>query len=602
MLSLLGFILHFAWCHAANITYTFNLTDTYLAQAGFFKTVKTINGLSPGPVIEADENDWITVVVHNHLQESAAIHFHGILQRGTPWSDGVPGVTQYPIPSGEDYTYKFQALHQSGPFWYHSHYRGYLSDGLYGLIYIRPAPHQERPYLLITSNPDDIRLLTALEKAPLYLVADDIFKPPMDEVIQRMFTYGIDPLCIQSIIVNGKGRVVCHSQEAIDLLARQMTALPEPVYFDSMACARDPFLDYYQGTLLDHYALETPGYSPPCRETKSRLHMHYTNNKDWQYVVVLNAGGQYTKAFSIDDHLIYVVAIDGVFVTPRKVHSILIPVGSRYTICFRTEPFKHQNPQLPFAMHFAAAHTPQFIEAVAFLVYGTEDLFEEADFSASVNPSTYRNGEVFQRLDSRLTHRSLRSVWPQHLEPLDPQYVFQPGPNADVTFHFLLHMFDRVQFTMFRNRAQIDHAFETSRPLLHCWRDGDLQRSTSLPAILQPPIRLGQVVDLIVQNHKHINHPVHLHGHLVHVISFSHKEHFPYESVQDAIDDDYANLNLINPPCLDVVMIPVGGHAVLRFVADNPGIWLFHYHNIGHLLGGMGAVLQEAVDHIPQEL
>lgn len=34
---------------------------------------------------------------------------HGILQKGTPWEDGVPGYGQCPIAPGGTFTYRWQA-------------------------------------------------------------------------------------------------------------------------------------------------------------------------------------------------------------------------------------------------------------------------------------------------------------------------------------------------------------------------------------------------------------------------------------------------------------------------------------------------------------
>lgn len=42
----------------------------------------------------------------------------------------------------------------------------------------------------------------------------------------------------------------------------------------------------------------------------------------------------------------------------------------------------------------------------------------------------------------------------------------------------------------------------------------------------------------------------------------------------------------------DTVYIPSRGHAILRFRADNPGIWLFHCHIIWHQASGMAMLLQ----------
>lgn len=79
---------------------------------GFSRPVYLINGQQPAPLIEADEDDTLEVFVKNDLPVETTIHWHGtsyllldrqyvlirgltgILQRGTPHMDGVPGVTQ----------------------------------------------------------------------------------------------------------------------------------------------------------------------------------------------------------------------------------------------------------------------------------------------------------------------------------------------------------------------------------------------------------------------------------------------------------------------------------------------------------------------------
>ena len=42
------------------------------------------------------------------LSDSAAVHWHGLHQKGTPWMDGVAYITQCPIGPGQTFTYKFK--------------------------------------------------------------------------------------------------------------------------------------------------------------------------------------------------------------------------------------------------------------------------------------------------------------------------------------------------------------------------------------------------------------------------------------------------------------------------------------------------------------
>lgn len=54
----------------------------------------------------------------------------GMLQNGTNWADGVPGISQCPIPAGKSFQYKFTVANQFGTYWYHSHMGNTMADGL----------------------------------------------------------------------------------------------------------------------------------------------------------------------------------------------------------------------------------------------------------------------------------------------------------------------------------------------------------------------------------------------------------------------------------------------------------------------------------------
>jgi FtsP/CotA-like multicopper oxidase with cupredoxin domain len=93
------------------------------------------NGSMPGPMIEAIQGDRVRIIVHNRLPEATTVHWHGI---ELPIAmDGVPGLTQEPIPPGGKFTYEFE-LHQSGTFFYHSHGAMQEIMGMTGLFVIHP--------------------------------------------------------------------------------------------------------------------------------------------------------------------------------------------------------------------------------------------------------------------------------------------------------------------------------------------------------------------------------------------------------------------------------------------------------------------------------
>ena len=52
----------------------------------------------------------------------------------------------------------------------------------------------------------------------------------------------------------------------------------------------------------------------------------------------------------------------------------------------------------------------------------------------------------------------------------------------------------------------------------------------------------------------------------------------------------------------DTFMVKPNGHIVLRFRADNPGIWLFHCHIEWHVDSGLLATMVEAPDELQANL
>ncbi|KDN43026.1 hypothetical protein RSAG8_06349, partial [Rhizoctonia solani AG-8 WAC10335] len=106
---------------AALRQHTLTLTNGTNNADGVTRSSWLLNGQTPGPHFVWDEGDDVSVTVINNGPEPVTIHWHGIEQYGTPWSDGVPGLTQYPIRSGENFVYNF-TLYQHGFYWYHSHY------------------------------------------------------------------------------------------------------------------------------------------------------------------------------------------------------------------------------------------------------------------------------------------------------------------------------------------------------------------------------------------------------------------------------------------------------------------------------------------------
>jgi FtsP/CotA-like multicopper oxidase with cupredoxin domain len=78
---------------------------------------------------------------------------------------------------------------------------------------------------------------------------------------------------------------------------------------------------------------------------------------------------------------------------------------------------------------------------------------------------------------------------------------------------------------------------------------------------------LHQRIELDLVNRTEVAHPMHLHGHMFHVMA--------------------VNGQKVRGAMRDTVHVTPGGSVRIAFDADNPGAWLLHCHNLYHMMAGM---------------
>lgn len=115
--------------------YVFTVEATTLDPDGEKKMQGiTVNGKFPGPEVRVREGEQLRIRVQNRLTDSpTTIHWHGLLVPAG--MDGVPDISNTPIPPGQVYVYEYPLL-QSGTYWYHSHVGLQEQVGLAGPLVI----------------------------------------------------------------------------------------------------------------------------------------------------------------------------------------------------------------------------------------------------------------------------------------------------------------------------------------------------------------------------------------------------------------------------------------------------------------------------------
>ncbi|MEM7137717.1 MAG: multicopper oxidase family protein [Myxococcota bacterium] len=246
------------------------LERTEGAPDGFRRSILTVNGQYPGPILRLKKGQPVTFAIENATQHPAANHWHGQYQLGTWRMDGVPGVTQPAIPPGKTFTTRFTPA-PAGTFWYHSHmllYNGY-PDGQYGALLVEDPEVDD----LVPYDQESV------------LIINDWFHRTADEILLALLNPpksgnkenpGGGDVEWVSALINGKGR--------------------------------------YEGG--PNVPLETVEVEPGS-VTRFRI---------------INASSTYELYFSIDNHDFTVFAADGTPVKPLSGDSLRVPIGARYDL------------------------------------------------------------------------------------------------------------------------------------------------------------------------------------------------------------------------------------------------------------------------------
>jgi FtsP/CotA-like multicopper oxidase with cupredoxin domain len=169
--------------------------------------------------------DLLNITFTNSLfglnsEESSAIHWHGLLQRGTNNMDGAALITQTLTAPNSSRIYTFRA-DVAGSFWYHAHWRGREVDGASGPLVVYKQSPTFSQYPTIPSFLDDT-----------VIWLKDWYRYDSETLIARYLNKsnaaGIEPVPFTGLI-NGIGQSDSTSlQYASISLTRAVACVPQP--------------------------------------------------------------------------------------------------------------------------------------------------------------------------------------------------------------------------------------------------------------------------------------------------------------------------------------------------------------------------------------
>jgi len=543
------------------------------------------NGQFPAPTLEVDEGDRVEVTVFNKLPYNTTVHFHGIHQDTTPWSDGVPGVTQRHIQPGKSFVYEWDA-NQYGSYWYHAHQMGQIEDGLYGPLVIRPKKSRANPLSVI---PGDVDAIAKAAKKPRQLLVGDWRKKTSQEMMQIEHEANMEVPCYDSILFNGKGSTICWSADVIKGLVTpqqqniltlanvSMTAkgcLPPPVISKLIAPNATTFPQKIPANNAN-VCEASQGETEVISVTKAKA-----EKEKWVAIDVISASGLLSFAFSIDSLPMWVYAVDGEYIVPKQVHALPLSNGDRYSVLVKLDEAGD------YPIRVASTQNTQLIAATAVLKYRVID--------SSVAPKT--SGFAPWIRDNGLPLNG--TIFYKTVEQKQFE-VKALGVKADATYKLNMKTRDASWQWALNNAgfsASVSDAGSEGVALFKTpGAAGDLTINT----------KKGQWIDLIfiTATKPTPPHPIHKHGNKMFLLG-SGVGDFPWSTVEEAKAAG-APLNLVDPPRRDAVVTPQASPAnatwtAVRYQASQPGAWLMHCHIQSHLGGGMALLIQDGVDAWPK--
>ncbi|KAA6409839.1 MAG: hypothetical protein FRX48_06451 [Lasallia pustulata] len=520
------------------------------------------------------------ITVYNQMPQNTTIHWHGIAQTGSPWSDGTPGLTQAPIEPGDSFVYRFKAS-PAGTFWYHSHSRMSLLDGLYGALFIRPNSDSPMPWSMISNDADDLAAMAKTARDPNLVILSDWDRYTSDEYWAATEASQVLLFCVDSVLINGKGSVYC---PGLDYVINQTSpALQEFALFNATVTDKGcfPFV-----TAIDKAWLyeAKPDLIPPnlqsgCIPSSGENETIEVDAADrWVSLNFVCATSFKTLEISIDEHDMWVYEIDGSYVEPTKVQVVTLWPGERYSVMVKLDKKPGAYP-----IRIPDYGGTQVISGYATLLY------QDAQPMDPTTPYVTYGGEIPS--SDTLT-----------LADTTPFLPNPPSPTADEEFLLRLGRFNASYNYTITGKAMWPQDRGADQPLLYHPND-----TTAVNPDLVIQTKNGSWVDLILVvgtlpgDPDTSLHTMHKHGSKTWRIGQALGE-WNYSSVADAMIavPEAFNLQTANYRDLwlaDFLSAPFW--VVLRYQVTEPGPWLFHCHNEPHLAGGMAMAIMDGVDVWP---
>lgn len=511
------------------VRYDLYVRDTIVNFSGKEKRAIAVNGQIPMPTLTFIEGDTAEIYVHNELNESTSLHWHGLLLPNK--EDGVPYLTQMPIKPNTTHLYKFPII-QHGTHWYHSHSGLQEQIGMYGSFIMNKRPN----------DPTFRKDIDDLPTIPIILSEWTDYKP---DNVHRMLHNATDWFAIKKGTTQSYGEAIKQGYFSTKLKNewKRMNAMDvSDIYYEKFLIngKNESSLSQFKGG--------------------EKVRLRISNGGASTYFWLNYAGGKIT-----------VVANDGNDVEPVEVDRLIIAVSETYDIVVTI-------PENDMSYEFLATAEDRTKSTSLWLGEGMKMKAQAMPKLKYFEGMKMMNGMM--NLDGSMDDMGMT----MSLNQMDMNAVMYPeitgSDEKTMSMEGMNHQTHQESGNIVTlNYAMLKSPNITTLPpvtikILKFELSGNMNRyvwSLDNKVVSETDkilIKKGENIKLILYNGSMMRHPMHLHGHDFRVLN-GQGEYAPLKNVID-----------IMPMETDT----------LEFNANVEGDWYFHCHILYHMMSGMGRV------------
>ncbi len=518
------------------VRYDLYIADTTVTYGGKPKRAIAVNGSIPMPTLTFTEGDTAEIYVHNKLKEETSLHWHGLFLPNR--YDGVPNMTQMPIPPGATHLYKFP-IKQHGTHWYHSHTGLQEQIGMYGAFIMNKRQEWDIPTIpLVLSdwtnmNPKEVQrslhaatdwfaIKKGTTQSYLEAIKTGHFKTKVGNEWKRMNAMDVSDVYYDNFLINGLNQNEQPNYKAGDKVRLRIANGGASSYF---------WLKYAGGKMT---VVATDGNDVEPVEV-DRLIIAVSETYD--VIVTIPENKSYEFLVTPEDRTKSASLWLG---KGEKIHAGKMPKLKYFAGMKMMNDMMDMNGNMVQMDGMTMQNQIMDMNTVMYPEITGEEKPETDDKKGSMPGMQMANDKSMSGMNMAADNPDIVTLNYNMLR--DPNKTTLPkGPWRELKFDLTGNM-NRYVWTL------------------------DNKTVSESDKIL---IKKGENLRIILYNNSMMRHPMHLHGHDFRVLN-GQGEYAPMKNVLD-----------IMPMEKDTI----------EFAASEPGgDWFFHCHILYHMMSGMGRV------------